>query len=471
MAPFPAAKAFSNGENRIQNSSDNTRILKSKSMFNFFSNNHWRFNENPKSFIDGRGNTLKKKNGSVLNGPVFINCNGCLSSVGGFNVNNYDFLRSILIGRKNSELNCLSGPNKLDKKDDFRYKLYPNYNINNKYCINERDLSDYFLDGAEKYLCEEAEITRDIWFANYTNISLQQGCIFPSQSYNMGLNTCSIDENKEKQTFIGTTFKVNKNSNIWYDYTGQDINLNYITWPIPTVESNNPGLFYTATALSDCPKCNGGELPYRNNTDNVCILNKYSSVNLNLLCNYNFGRLMADRKRFSASKKFAINMSPKGCLNGSKNNYVNSIGIDPIINNYTNLNCCPKPPPDNNDDLFSCSNITKPINIVVSYFDLNSMKNELTLKASDFLFLSKKIKDFDKNFKPSDMKFFNLIEESKPQNEICFLSGPLSSSDSNFCIFEIKVQEKDISNKFFPINFDNLSQTFNLSFYCKNNNK
>ena len=36
MAPFPASKAFANGIDNIQNSSENTRVLKSKTLFKFF---------------------------------------------------------------------------------------------------------------------------------------------------------------------------------------------------------------------------------------------------------------------------------------------------------------------------------------------------------------------------------------------------------------------------------------------------
>jgi hypothetical protein len=151
----------------------------------------------------------------------------------------------------------------------------------------------------------------EMWEATYNNISLQQNCIQPHFSYNMGLNTCQNQTGTDtSQTYTGATFKVRDDSNIWYNYNIADNNLNYITWPIPTVDSNNPGVFYTDTALSSCPPCNGGNLPYRINNDNLCILEKYSNWNLDLICNYNFGRLTNSSKKLRSFNMHNLSMVP-----------------------------------------------------------------------------------------------------------------------------------------------------------------
>ena len=99
MAPFPASKAFANGIDNIQNSSENTKVLKSKTLFNFFSQNHWKIKDNATNTSQGTGVVLKKKNGSVYKGPVIIDNKGCLSSIGGFNNDNYDMLMDIARGK------------------------------------------------------------------------------------------------------------------------------------------------------------------------------------------------------------------------------------------------------------------------------------------------------------------------------------------------------------------------------------
>ena len=63
MSPFPASKAFSNGIDNIVNSSDNTRVLKTKTLYNFFSKNHWKLNNNATNTSQGTGVSLTKKNG------------------------------------------------------------------------------------------------------------------------------------------------------------------------------------------------------------------------------------------------------------------------------------------------------------------------------------------------------------------------------------------------------------------------
>ena len=304
MAPFPASKAFANGIDNIQNSSENTRVLKSKTLFNFFSQNHWKIKDNATNTSQGEGVVLKKKNGSIYKGPVIIDNKGCFSSIGGFNNDNYEMLIDIARGQNLSNINCVTGDT------SYNDMIYSNFNINYA-CINERALDQYFYDDTSKqFICRIPNKTREIWEATYNNVSLQQNCIQPHFSYNMGLNTCQNNTGDLSQTYVGSTFKVRNDLNIWYNYTQQDNNLNYITWPIPTVDSNNPGLFYTETALSSCPQCNGGILPYRNNNDNLCILEKYSNWNLDLICNYNFGRLTNNKKNLRSLNIHNISMIP-----------------------------------------------------------------------------------------------------------------------------------------------------------------
>jgi len=304
MAPFPASKAFANGIDNIQNSSENTRVLKSKTLFNFFSQNHWKIKDNATNTSQGEGVVLKKKNGSIYKGPVIIDNKGCFSSIGGFNNDNYEMLIDIARGQNLSNINCVTGDT------SYNDMIYSNFNINYA-CINERALNQYFYDDTSKqFICRIPNKTREIWEATYNNVSLQQNCIQPHFSYNMGLNTCQNNTGDLSQTYVGSTFKVRNDLNIWYNYTQQDNNLNYITWPIPTVDSNNPGLFYTDTALSSCPQCNGGILPYRNNNDNLCILEKYSNWNLDLICNYNFGRLTNNKKNLRSLNIHNISMIP-----------------------------------------------------------------------------------------------------------------------------------------------------------------
>ena len=304
MAPFPAAKAFANGIDNIKNSSENTRVKKSKTLFNFFSKNHWKIKDNATNTSQGTGVVLKKSNGAVYKGPVNIDDKGCLSSIGGFNNKNYEMLIDIARGKNLSNINCVAG--NLSSSD----MIYSNFNINNN-CINERALNEYFYDDSQQYICRVPDKTRDMWEATYNNVSLQQGCIEPHFSYNMGLNTCqSVGSDDFSQTYTGATFRVRDDSNIWYNYNIADKNLNYITWPIPTLDSNNPGVFYTNTALTSCLPCNGGILPYRNNNDNICILDKYSAWNLDLICQYNFGRLTNNRKKLRTFNIHNISMAP-----------------------------------------------------------------------------------------------------------------------------------------------------------------
>lgn len=303
MAPFPASKAFANGIDNIQNSSENTRVLKSKTLFNFFSQNHWKIKDNATNTSQGKGVVLKKKNGSIYKGPVIIDNKGCLSSIGGFNNDNYQMLIDIARGQNLSNINCVTGDT------SYQDMIYSNFNINHG-CINERALNQYFDDTGKK-ICRVPDKQMEMWEATYNNVSLQQNCIQPHFSYNMGLNTCQNQTNTDtSQTYTGATFKVSNDSNIWYNYNLTDTNLNYITWPIPTVDSNNPGVFYTDTALSSCPPCNGGRLPYRNNNDNLCILEKYSNWNLDLICNYNFGRLTNSSKKLRSFNMHNLSMAP-----------------------------------------------------------------------------------------------------------------------------------------------------------------
>ena len=303
MSPFPASKAFSNGIDNIVNSSDNTRVLKTKTLYNFFSKNHWKLNNNATNTSQGTGVSLTKKNGSVYKGPVIIDNKGCLSSVGGFNNENYQMLFDIARGSYLSNTNCVTGENSNNM-------IYSNYNIDNN-CINERALNKYFDQNSNNTICRIPDKTRELWEATFNNVSLQQNCIEPHFSYNMGLNKCqNISSDDYSQTYTGSTFHVDANSNIWLKYKQQDNNLNYITWPIPTVESNNPGVFFTERALSACPKCNGGSLPYRNNNDNICILEKYSNWNLDLICNYNFGGLTNNKKSLKSFNLHKISMNP-----------------------------------------------------------------------------------------------------------------------------------------------------------------
>lgn len=304
MAPFPASKAFANGIDNIQNSSENTRVLKSKTLFQFFSQNHWKINNNATNTSQGTGVVLKKKNGSIYKGPVIIDSKGCLSSIGGFNNDNYEMLMDIARGQNLSNINCVTG------NTSYLDMIYSNFNINNG-CINERALNQYFYENSNEKICRVPDKQMEMWEATYNNVSLQQNCIQPHFSYNMGLNTCQNQTGTDtSQTYTGATFKVRDDSNIWYNYNIADNNLNYITWPIPTVDSNNPGVFYTETALSSCPPCNGGRLPYRNNNDNLCILEKYSNWNLDLVCNYNFGRLTNSSKKLRSFNIHNLSMAP-----------------------------------------------------------------------------------------------------------------------------------------------------------------
>ena len=71
-----AAKCFSTGPNQFKSSNDYTNQKKAKAIYK----------------------SVQKDNGSLYNGPIFVN-GGCLGSIGGYNTNNYELLLNVTKGK------------------------------------------------------------------------------------------------------------------------------------------------------------------------------------------------------------------------------------------------------------------------------------------------------------------------------------------------------------------------------------
>ena len=111
MPGYPAAKSFTTNKKNPDTSQAYTNLKKTETLYENFSKN---------SEIS---NILVKKNGSYYNGPLYIDTSGCLESIGGYNVNNYELFLDIVKGRYSQYRRC-SHPNKKDNIiPDQTYKI------------------------------------------------------------------------------------------------------------------------------------------------------------------------------------------------------------------------------------------------------------------------------------------------------------------------------------------------------------
>lgn len=288
--PYPASKCFSNGPVDVKNASEKTDIKKSESLYTYFANNYWKIKSENDGIFQGEGTVPIKKNGSKYKAPVFINDSGCLAAVGGFNNDNYKLMYQISKGKRFCKINCKRLENiVIDPRFDSGAI---NYIIDGE-CISSELVNSLLSENARKSLCEYVFTNKEMWEATYSNMNLNINCIEQENSYNMGANLCLKDNNPDTEiSFAGPTFTINKSANTWDNFTGISNNLNYITWPIPTVESNNPGVFYTNSASKSCTPCNGTQYPYKNNDNNICISKKFIRWDNKSACTYDFNNLI-----------------------------------------------------------------------------------------------------------------------------------------------------------------------------------
>jgi len=87
MPGYPAAKSFTTNKKNPDTSQAYTNLKKTETLYENFSKN---------SRIS---NILLKKNGSEYSGPLYIDTSGCLESIGGYNVSNYDLFLDIVKGK------------------------------------------------------------------------------------------------------------------------------------------------------------------------------------------------------------------------------------------------------------------------------------------------------------------------------------------------------------------------------------
>ena len=87
MPGYPAVKSFTKNKKNSETSQDYTNLKKTETLYKSFSKN---------SRIS---NILLKKNGEEYKGPLYIDTSGCLESIGGYNVSNYELFLDLVKGK------------------------------------------------------------------------------------------------------------------------------------------------------------------------------------------------------------------------------------------------------------------------------------------------------------------------------------------------------------------------------------
>ena len=151
-----ASKAFNNSYNKFRSSQDKINRKKSETIFESASNN------------------VNKQDGKKYIGPVIKKTNGFLGAVGGYNVNSYDLLNSVVKGQSYLTSPCVSIDNSSVILSNSNCSLLGKCNPpNSSYDIFE---GPYLQNSMDVYSCLSSQTNQ---FTNYDASNILQ----PSYSY------------------------------------------------------------------------------------------------------------------------------------------------------------------------------------------------------------------------------------------------------------------------------------------------
>ena len=148
MPTNSANKCFVTNKHQPKFGSDYTNQKREKEIYKYYSGN---------TQLPG---TITKQDGSKYNGPFFLDLNGCLNSVGGYNTKNYDLLLDITKGKYYSYNNtsCDGNSKSLTPNQSFKISEGPffyNTDISNNSTCNIALENHFDLSYVSQFPIEE----------------------------------------------------------------------------------------------------------------------------------------------------------------------------------------------------------------------------------------------------------------------------------------------------------------------------